>query len=34
VEDRSLRRLGSYPLHGLGEPLEVFGFTDEEEPGV
>jgi adenylate cyclase len=34
VEDRSLRRLGSYPLRGLGEPLEVFGFTDEEEPGV
>jgi adenylate cyclase len=30
--DRSLRRLGSYPLRGLGEPLEVFGFPDEEEP--
>jgi adenylate cyclase len=26
----SLRRLGTYPLRGLGEPLEVFGFADEE----
>jgi adenylate cyclase len=32
LDDRSLRRLGSYPLRGLGEPLEVFGFPDEEEP--
>jgi adenylate cyclase len=31
LDDRSLRRLGSYPLRGLGEPLEVFGFPDEEE---
>jgi len=29
VNDRSLQRLGSYPLRGLGEPLEVFGFADE-----
>jgi adenylate cyclase len=29
VNDRSLQRLGTYPLRGLGEPLEVFGFTDE-----
>ena len=31
LDDRSLRPLGSYPLRGLGEPLEVFGFPDEKE---
>jgi adenylate cyclase len=31
LDGRSLRRLGSYPLRGLGEPLEVFGFSDDDE---
>ena len=31
LDDRSLRPLGSYPPRGLGEPLEVFGFPDEQE---
>lgn len=30
IEDRSLRSLGRHPLRGLGEPLEVFGFADED----
>jgi adenylate cyclase len=34
VDDPSLQRLGSYPLRGLGEPIEVFGFADEQEEPV
>jgi adenylate cyclase len=30
VNDRSLRSLGSHPLRGLRNPVEVFGFIDEE----
>jgi adenylate cyclase len=30
IERSSLRSLGRHPLRGLGEPLEVFGFADED----
>ena len=29
IGDRSLLPLGRHPLRGLGEPVEVFGFADE-----
>lgn len=29
-DNAALGRLGSYPLRGVGEPLEVFGFLDED----
>jgi adenylate cyclase len=30
LDNAALGRLGSYPLRGVGEPLEVFGFLDED----
>jgi adenylate cyclase len=30
LDNAVLRRLGSYPLRGVGEPLEVFGLVDED----
>jgi adenylate cyclase len=33
VGSASLRSLGKHPLRGLGEPLEVFGFAEEDLQG-